>query len=79
MKKCRIGRQAKIAPPRFPKEARDSTAPRCAMEATPSDHQMHELDESQEGLEFVSRRTLMGEEERRYKYVEVRRDGADAA
>lgn len=54
-KKSRSGRPAKIAPLKPPKEIHDNTTPRCAMEATLSDHQMLELDESQEGLDNVSR------------------------
>jgi hypothetical protein len=48
-KKSRSGRPAKIAPLKPPKEIHDNTTPRCAMEATLSDHQILELDESQEG------------------------------
>ena len=54
-KKSRSGRPAKIAPLKPPKEIHDNTTPRCAMEATLSDHQILELDESQEGLDNVSR------------------------
>lgn len=54
-KKSPSGRPAKIAPLKPPKEIHDNTTPRCAMEATLSDHQILELDESQEGLDNVSR------------------------
>jgi hypothetical protein len=54
-KRSRSGRPAKIAPLKPPKEIHDNTTPRCAMEATLSDHQMLELDESQEGLDSVRR------------------------
>jgi hypothetical protein len=45
----RSGRPAKIVPPRFANEARNSPVPRCAMETRPPDHQILELGESQEG------------------------------
>lgn len=48
-KKSHSARPAKIAPLKPPKEIHDNTTPRCAMEATLSDHQIVELDESQEG------------------------------
>ena len=48
-KRCHSGRPAKIAPLKPPKEIHNNTTPRCAMEATLSDHQMPELGESQEG------------------------------
>jgi hypothetical protein len=48
--KSRSGRPAKIVPPRFPEEARNSPIPRCAMQTGKSDHQKLELGESQEGL-----------------------------
>jgi hypothetical protein len=47
-KKSRSGRPAKIAPLKPPKEIHDNTT-------TLSDHQILELDESQEGLDNVSR------------------------